>query len=216
MQPRKLSTIYEIDNERKMSPTGSSPHVLILGAGLGGLAFAQALRKRGMSYEIFERDAGWDERPQGWTVSVHRLEKQDSNYPKLPDANKPPKNSMIEDMKDSVCDDMTRFTTVDHLDALQIPCEFAYFKHDSNAKMGLRDDGSQSYIWANRATLRKWLATNIHIQYDKRAVRIEEGDKTVTVYFKDGSSATGDLLVGAEGVSSMSTSAPLPSDTNTY
>ncbi|KAK8052961.1 FAD-dependent monooxygenase cctM [Apiospora saccharicola] len=165
-----------------MSTNGSSPHVLILGAGLGGLALAQALRKRGVSYEIFERDTHDTERRQGWTVSVH---------------------SMIDDMKESVCDDMPRFTTVDHLDSVGISCEFAYFKHDSDEKMGLRDDGSQSYIWANRATLRNWLMTHIDVQYDKRAIRIEEVDKKVTVHFKDGTSATGDLLVGAEGVGSM-------------
>lgn len=55
-----------------MSSDGSSPHILILGAGLGGLSLAQALRKRGISYEIFERDAHDTERRQGWTVSVHR------------------------------------------------------------------------------------------------------------------------------------------------
>ncbi|KAK8084489.1 monooxygenase [Apiospora hydei] len=165
-----------------MSPNGSSPHVLILGAGLGGLSLAQALRKRGISFEIFERDNRDLERPQGWTVSVH---------------------SMVEDMKESVANDMPPFNTVDHLDSVDIPCEFAYYNPDSTAKMGYRDDGSRTYMWANRSTLRNWLSTHIDIQYDKHAIRIEESDKNVTVHFKDGSSATGDILVGAEGVHSM-------------
>ncbi|KAK6846368.1 monooxygenase [Apiospora arundinis] len=165
-----------------MASNASSPHVLILGAGLGGLSLAQALRKRGISFEIFERDRHDLERLQGWTVSVH---------------------SMVEDMRESVADDMPPFKMVDHLDSVNVPCEFAYYNPDSTAKMGYRDDGSQTYMWANRSTLRQWLSTHVNIQYDKQAVRIEEGEKTVTVHFKDGSSATGDILVGAEGVHSM-------------
>ncbi|KAK8013894.1 FAD-dependent monooxygenase [Apiospora arundinis] len=165
-----------------MASNASSPHVLILGAGLGGLSLAQALRKRGISFEIFERDRHDLERLQGWTVSVH---------------------SMVEDMKESVADDMPPFKMVDHLDSVDVPCEFAYYNPDSTAKMGYRDDGSQTYMWANRSTLRQWLSTHVNIQYDKQAVRIEEGEKTITVHFKDGSSATGDILVGAEGVHSM-------------
>ncbi|KAK7942446.1 FAD-dependent monooxygenase cctM [Apiospora aurea] len=165
-----------------MSSKGPSPHILILGAGLGGLSLAQALRKRGISLEIFERDNRDLERPHGWAVSVH---------------------SMVGDMKESVADDMPPFNTVDHLDSVDIPCEFAYYNPDSTTKMGYRDDGSRTYMWANRSTLRNWLSTHIDIQYDKHAIRIEESDKNVTVNFKDGSSATGDILVGAEGVHSM-------------
>lgn len=46
------------------------PHVLIIGAGLGGLVLAQALRKQGVSFEIFERSP--DTRFQGWAIGLHR------------------------------------------------------------------------------------------------------------------------------------------------
>ena len=46
-------------------------HVLIAGAGLGGLTLAQSLRKQGISYEIFERDANRDARFQGWAIALH-------------------------------------------------------------------------------------------------------------------------------------------------
>jgi 2-polyprenyl-6-methoxyphenol hydroxylase-like FAD-dependent oxidoreductase len=46
--------------------------VLIAGAGLGGLALAQALRKQGISYEIFERDPSERERRPGWVIGLHQ------------------------------------------------------------------------------------------------------------------------------------------------
>jgi 2-polyprenyl-6-methoxyphenol hydroxylase-like FAD-dependent oxidoreductase len=52
-------------------PTSKSLHVIIVGAGLGGLVLAQALRKKGVSYEIFERDEGAHDRFQGWTIALH-------------------------------------------------------------------------------------------------------------------------------------------------
>ncbi len=46
------------------------PHVLIIGAGLGGLTLAQALRKQGISFEVFE--AAPEGRAQGWAIGIHR------------------------------------------------------------------------------------------------------------------------------------------------
>jgi len=44
--------------------------VLIIGAGPGGLALAQILRKHGVEYEIFERDESQRGRKQGWAVAL--------------------------------------------------------------------------------------------------------------------------------------------------
>lgn len=46
-------------------------HVLILGAGPGGLTLAQCLRKRGISFEIFDRDEDANARFQGWALGLH-------------------------------------------------------------------------------------------------------------------------------------------------
>lgn len=46
-------------------------HVLIAGAGLGGLSLAQCLRKQGISFEIFERDEDENSRFQGWAIGLH-------------------------------------------------------------------------------------------------------------------------------------------------
>jgi flavin-dependent dehydrogenase len=46
-------------------------HVLIVGAGVGGLSLAQSLRKQNISFEIFERDPNPDARFQGWAIAMH-------------------------------------------------------------------------------------------------------------------------------------------------
>lgn len=49
----------------------SPPRVLILGAGLGGLTLAQSLRKRGVEFEIFEKDEHMQARAGGWAIALH-------------------------------------------------------------------------------------------------------------------------------------------------
>lgn len=49
-------------------------HILIVGGGLGGLSLGQTLRKQGISFEIFERDASPDSRFQGWAIAIHRYD----------------------------------------------------------------------------------------------------------------------------------------------
>jgi 2-polyprenyl-6-methoxyphenol hydroxylase-like FAD-dependent oxidoreductase len=53
------------------SSTTKTPHVLILGAGLGGLTLAQSLRKKGITFQVFERDSDPHARPQGWAIALH-------------------------------------------------------------------------------------------------------------------------------------------------
>ena len=102
-------------------------------------------------------------------------------------------------------DDMPDFAEVNHLNPLTIMPEIAFYDSPDGEKLGYRDDGSGHWVRANRTRLRDWLATKINVRFNKQAVRIEENENTVTVHFKDGSKASGDILVGAEGVHSPST-----------
>lgn len=111
---------------------------------------------------------------------------------------------MLDDFHASMPADMPPFEQVNHLLPLTLVPEIALYRAGSTIKMGGRDDGTGKFVRANRARLRDWLSTHIPIQYGKKAVSIEEEDDGVTVHFEDGSTAVGDVVVGAEGVRSPS------------
>ncbi|KAI1331017.1 putative monooxygenase [Xylariaceae sp. FL0255] len=162
--------------------SSKSPHVLIAGAGIGGLALAQALRKRGISYEIFERDQSSSERRAGWVVGFH---------------------TMLDDFKASTLDDLPPISVISNLGPLTdvYRPEFVYYDPAKTfpGKIGVRDDGTGWVIRASRHKLIQWLATHIPVQYNKQVVKVEEGEEKVKIFFQDGTSAEGDILVGAEG-----------------
>lgn len=45
--------------------------IIIIGAGLVGLTLAQALKKEGFEFEIYDRDSSLEERPAGWGITMH-------------------------------------------------------------------------------------------------------------------------------------------------
>jgi 2-polyprenyl-6-methoxyphenol hydroxylase-like FAD-dependent oxidoreductase len=45
--------------------------IIIIGAGLVGLTLAQALKKDGFEFEIYDRDNSLEERPAGWGITMH-------------------------------------------------------------------------------------------------------------------------------------------------
>ncbi|KAJ2972169.1 hypothetical protein NUW58_g9240 [Xylaria curta] len=156
-------------------------HVLIVGAGLGGLSLAQTLRKQGISYQIFERDADKNSRFQGWAIALHTI---------------------IDDIVSSMPSDMPDLKeATNHLAPLNLPAQILMY-YPEQGRMGFVDSPETPLIRAERYRLREWLSTNISIQWGKRLQRVESDDSGVTVWFEDGTSAKGDMLVGADGIQS--------------
>ncbi|KAL8954810.1 MAG: hypothetical protein Q9193_007073, partial [Seirophora villosa] len=149
-------------------------HVLIVGAGLGGLGLAQSLRKQGISFEIFERDENPDSRFQGWAIGLHTI---------------------INDLATAFPDDVGDLKeATDHLKPLDIPAQIGLYFPGMEGRLGVQDTPQAPIVRAERRRLRDWLATNLPIQWGKRVQRIEHDDKGVSVYFEDGTSAKGDIL----------------------
>ena len=74
--------------------------------------------------------------------------------------------------------------------------------------MHVEDTPETPCVRVNRQRLFKVLSTNIPIQWGKQAVRVEESEENVTVFFADGTSASGDLLIGVDGTFGSSESCP--------
>lgn len=109
----------------------------------------------------------------------------------------------MDDLKAAFPDSMPSIEQTNHLLPLDLGVELAMYAQGSTKKVGVRDDTGK-VLRTNRKRLRHWLATDIPVQFNKKTVAIEERDDGVTVHFSDGSSATGDIVVGADGVHSIS------------
>ncbi|KAF7502831.1 hypothetical protein GJ744_005010 [Endocarpon pusillum] len=158
-------------------------HVLIVGGGLGGLSLAQCLRKQGISFEIFERDVNEHARFQGWAIAIHSIiDDLASSFP-----------SDVPDLKEST----------NHLAPLTLPAQIGLYYPGREGRLGVQDSPELPIVRAERLRLRNWLATNLPIQWGKRVMRIEHDDEGVSVDFEDGTTAKGDILVGADGINSV-------------
>ncbi|MCJ1377644.1 hypothetical protein MMC17_000740 [Xylographa soralifera] len=179
--------------------------VLIIGAGVGGLALAQVLRKHQIPYLVFERDAGDHARGQGWAIALHAYRSpidEVLNYSNI-------KRSILVDLLRSTPNDLPPLqeTAVTHGlgRGTSYTSRAAFFDaYSGEKKMDIGGDlgDPKFFIRVTRSRMRDWLASYIDIQWNKRFVRYEESDHGVTAFFADGTTATGEMLIGCEGINS--------------
>lgn len=68
----------------------------------------------------------------------------------------------------------------------------------------------KEWIRANRSRLREHMSRGVEIRWNKRFVKHEVVEEQVKAYFEDGTEAVGDILVGADGISSPGDYSLLP------
>jgi 2-polyprenyl-6-methoxyphenol hydroxylase-like FAD-dependent oxidoreductase len=153
--------------------------ILIIGAGLGGLALAQALVKAGFGVTVFEKDESPTSRPQGYRISIRSLGMKALAAILPPEKMKRLSTAKVADLGDGfTCanENMEPFFSI--------------------------PQGEDAAVQFLRSELRKLLQEEINIEWNKRLVMFHDKGDEVIAYFEDGSCAIGDLLVGCDGVGS--------------
>ena len=166
--------------------------VLIIGAGLGGLSLAQSFRRSGIDFQVFERDGSPFDRPQGYRLHLDA------------DAISAVKEVLTPDLQalfEATSQWTSSSTTIlgKDLSVLKrLPTHDEYGDAWPN--------GVDASVHANvdRATLRQILLAGLEnkIQYGKTLEGYEcQGDE-IRARFTDGTTAQGNVLVGADGIRS--------------
>ena len=176
--------------------------VLIIGAGICGLTLAHGLKKAGIPFEIYERDANVDARGQGWAITLHWV------LPHLQKLLEPEVYRALDSIQ--VDPEVGRNDTGNFL-FINLANGEAKFRIPPNGRRRV-----------GREKMRRLLLEGVeeHVRWGKRLVDIGASDESegspVTAAFEDGSRATGSLLVGAEGTNSPTRKFLLPEAYQTY
>jgi 2-polyprenyl-6-methoxyphenol hydroxylase-like FAD-dependent oxidoreductase len=168
-------------------PPHAPLHVLVIGGGIGGLCLAQGLTKVGISVAVYERDRSAQSRAQGYRLWI----KGDGSRA-LCDCL--PEHLFALCLATSIKPAL-RMVALDH----QLHQTFARPLPHPHAGPDPASFG------VNRLTLREILLAGLdgRVHFGKTFTRCEQADKgRVRAYFSDGTSASGDLLVGADGTNS--------------
>ncbi|TDD60962.1 FAD-dependent monooxygenase [Kribbella antibiotica] len=156
--------------------------VLVIGGGTGGLALAHGLVRAGIEVAVFERDALRTDGLHGYRVGIdpdgsralHALLPAELYDTFVATRARDPKyfNMLTEDLKEVL--------------SMELPPD---------------PDPIESEKSISRMTMRQVLLTGLDdvVQYGKEFTRFEQRGDQVTAYFADGTTATGDLLVAADG-----------------
>jgi 2-polyprenyl-6-methoxyphenol hydroxylase-like FAD-dependent oxidoreductase len=166
--------------------SSTSPRVLVIGAGTGGLALAHGLVRAGIDVRVFERDALRTDGLHGYRVGID------------PDGSRALHALLPPDLYDTFVATCARAPRWFNMLTEQL--------HEVLAlEISFEDDPVESEKSVSRMTLRQVLMTGLEdvITFGKEFTGFDRNaDGTITAHFADGSSATGDLLVGADGAGS--------------
>jgi 2-polyprenyl-6-methoxyphenol hydroxylase-like FAD-dependent oxidoreductase len=178
----------------------SSPHIIIIGGGVGGLALAQNLKKRGISFTLFERDASPASRAQGYRIRVAG---------RGAEALRECLDNELLNLFEKTCAETKPRMSGAQLNAIDgtpiqplLPKE-TYGRSISQGPPWMKRS-DHSYT-VDRTILRNLLLLGQEdcIKFDKMFTYYETTGTGITAYFSDGTSEQGSLLVGADGTTSV-------------
>ncbi len=170
-------------------------HVLIAGGGLSGLALAQGLIKDGHTCDVFERDAD-DSRKVGYYLHMNA------------DGGEALRRCLPADLFELYAETSRR--TYDRRESIVLDDQFRELS--AQPHLGPPNDGERPHTGVHRRTLRSILRARLgdRLHPGKQVVGYTETESGVTVHLSDGSTAEGDVLVGADGIRSAVRGQRLP------
>ena len=172
-----------------------APRVLIVGAGTGGLALAHGLKRAGIPVRVFERDVNPTDDRGGFRVGISPAGSRALKACVPPD---------VFDLFVATCARPPRYFSM----LTERFSELVSLELEGEAADPI--DGEKNVV---RQTLRRVLLTGLEseISFGKRFVAYtQDADATVAAHFEDGTSAIGDVLVGADGSGSRVRKQRLP------
>lgn len=184
-----------MDNPR---PAAFAPRVLVIGGGVGGLCLAQGLRQAGIgSVTVYERDESVHGRMQGYRLRISPEGEQ-----ALRECLPPRALSLLVATANSRQEE----GLVAYDDQLN-PAWAPTFTDP-------RGEAPDKVDAVDRATLRRVLLDGLDdvVRFDRRFTHYAEVDGQVVAHFADGATATGDLLVAADGAHSAVRAQRRPAD----
>ena len=150
--------------------------ILIIGAGLGGLALAQGLATAGFHAIVFERDESPASRPQGYRISIRSLGMQALSALLTPEKLSRLSKAKVADVGDG-------FTCANE-------------KMEPFFSVPQGQDAAVQFL---RTELRSLLQEGIDIKWNKRLSRFADNGDQVVAHFEDGSHAAGDFACWGDG-----------------
>lgn len=164
--------------------------VIVIGGGIGGLCLAHGLRPSGANVRVFERGRGADDWVQGYRIHVNQMGAR-SLHQCLP-------RPLWETFAATSGHPGPGFGFHTHRRERLVFVEEGVMTGDAGS-------AADAQYATSRSVLHALLTAGLDgvIQYGKTYERYERGsDGRVTAFFADGTRATGDVLVGADGARS--------------
>jgi 2-polyprenyl-6-methoxyphenol hydroxylase-like FAD-dependent oxidoreductase len=179
--------------------TSTQPlHVIIAGGGLSGLALAQGLIKDGHTCEVFERDAD-DTRKAGYYLHMNA------------DGGEALRRCLPADLFELYAE--TSHRTGERHESIVLDDQLRELS--SQPHLGPPNAGARPHTGVHRRTLRAILRARLgdSLHAGQAVTGYEQTPSGVSVTLADGSTATGDVLVGADGIRSAVRRQMLPGTT---
>jgi 2-polyprenyl-6-methoxyphenol hydroxylase-like FAD-dependent oxidoreductase len=173
-------------------------HVLVAGGGLSGLALAQGLIKDGHTCEVFERDAD-DSRKIGYYLHMNA------------DGGEALRRCLPEDLFELYAETSRR--TYDRRESIVLDNQLNELS--SQPHLGPPNEGTRPHTGVHRRTLRSILRVRLGEKFHPghAVTGYKETPDGVSVTLADGTTAEGDVLVGADGIRSAVRRQRLPGTT---